>query len=275
MTDGQAIEKAPNETSLADHVAGLGGRLLGVLTLLGEIGIFGARVVTTILSGKMPAGAFVFQLYTVSRRCFLPVVAVVFPFGMVMALQGLKIFAFYGTERMLSALVAAAIIRELSPVLSSTLVAAQGGASCAAELGAMRIKEEIDATDVMAVDSIAFHVAPRFLALVVAAPLLNVMGTLSGIFGGWVSAVLVKGEPHGTFMAELWGLTRPLDIWTSFFKTGVFGAIIGLLGCWLGYTTTGGAAGVGRAVNLTVVWSVLVFIAANYLLTSAIFGGLS
>jgi phospholipid/cholesterol/gamma-HCH transport system permease protein len=237
------------------------------------VGIFGWRILVSILSGRMPFRSFIFHLSTVTRRCLLPVAATVFPFGMVMALQGLKVFSFYGTQRMLSALVAAAVLRELSPVLSCTLVAAQGGASCAAELGAMRIKEELDATDVMAVDSIGFHVAPRMLALAVACPLLNVMGTAAGILGGYLSAVFIMGEPEGTFRAELWNLTRPFDVWASELKTGVFGVIIGLTSCYLGYHTTGGAAGVGKAVNQTVVWSVLIFIVANYVLTSAIFGG--
>lgn len=274
MSDGGS-DSLQHGVTLLERVERLGRRALDIVLLLGDIGLFGWKVAKAILRGQMPLHSFIHHLAITSKRCFLPVVATVFPFGMVMALQGLKVFSFYGAQRMLSALVAAAVIRELSPVLSSTLVAAQGGASAAAELGAMRIKEELDATDVMAVDSIAFHVAPRLLALAVACPLLNVMGTASGILGGYVSAVFLMNEPSGTFIAELWNLTHPFDIWASEIKTAVFGLIIGLISCYLGYNTTGGAAGVGRAVNQTVVWSVLIFIVANYLLTSAIFGGMS
>ena len=138
----------------------------------------------------------------------------------------------------------------------------------------MRIKEELDATDVMAVDSVAFHAAPRVLALTVACPVLNLMGCVSGIFGGFVSAVWLEGESAGVFMSELWNLTGPADAWGTVIKTTVFGAIIGLLACYLGYHVSGGAAGVGRAVNNTVVYTILAFIAANYLLTSAFFGGM-
>lgn len=246
---------------------------MGTLALLGQIGLFAARIVQGVLTGRMPLSALAFHLHTVVIRCLAPVLAVVFPFGMVMALQGLQIFRMYGAERLLSPFVAAAIIRELSPVMASTLVAAQGGSSFAAELGAMRIKEEIDATDVMAVDSVAYHAAPRAIALVIACPLLNVLGCVSGILGGYVSAVWIQGEPAGTFWAALWDMTTPGDLWASVLKTTVFGAIIGLLSCFFGYHARGGAAGVGKAVNDTVVWSILVFIAANYLLTSAFFGG--
>jgi len=247
--------------------------MVATLELLGRIGIFAARVAWATVTLQVPLRSFLAQLDTVIMRCMLPVIAVVFPFGMVMSLQGLEIFALYGSQRLLSPFVAAAIIRELSPVMASTLVAAQGGASFAAELGAMRIKEELDATDVMGVDSIAFHAAPRVLALIVACPVLNLMGCVSGILGGYFTSVLMQGEAHGIYMSEMWNLTGPADVWGTVIKTTVFGAIIGVLACYLGYNTRGGAAGVGRAVNDTVVYTILVFIAANYLLTSFFFGG--
>jgi phospholipid/cholesterol/gamma-HCH transport system permease protein len=176
------------------------------------------------------------------------VVAVTLPFGMVIALQGLEIFRMFGAERLLSSLVSVAVLRELSPVLASVLVAAQGGSSTAAELGSMRIKEEIDATEVMAVDGLQYLVLPRFLGLMLATPLLNIAGNVAGLVGGYVMAVWIEGEPGGIFL--------------------------GLVACYQGYNTTGGAAGVGRAVNDTVVQAVLVFIVANYFLTSALFGGM-
>ncbi len=247
--------------------------MTGSLALVGRIGLFAARIVLGTLTGRVPLRALVAHLHAVLVRCLAPVLAVVFPFGMVMALQGLHIFQLYGAQRLLSPFVAAAIIRELSPVMASTLVAAQGGSSFAAELGAMRIKEELDATDVMAVDSVAFHAAPRAIALAVACPILNVFGCVSGILGGYVSAVWLLGEPAGIWWSALWDMTTPADLWASVLKTSVFGAIIGLLSCFLGYHARGGAAGVGRAVNDTVVWSVVSFIAANYLLTSAFLAG--
>jgi ABC-type transporter Mla maintaining outer membrane lipid asymmetry permease subunit MlaE len=135
--------------------------VIASLALLGRIGLFAARIVQAAFTGRVPLRDLATHLHTVVIRCLGPVLAVVFPFGMVMALQGLQIFRMYGSQRLLSPFVAAAIVRELSPVMTSVLVAAQGGSSVAAELGAMRIKEELDATDVMAVDSVAFHAAPR------------------------------------------------------------------------------------------------------------------
>ncbi len=167
---------------------------------------------------------------------------------------------------------ALAVVRELSPMLSSVLIAAQGGSSCAAELGAMRIREELDATDVMAVDSVKFHASPRLGALTLAAPVLNLFGSFAGILGAWVVAVLLRGENSGVFWGELWSLCGPVDVWGGSLKATIFGALIGLISAYHGYHAKGGAAGVGRAVNKTVVQSVLVFIVLNYLLSTLLYG---
>ncbi len=242
------------------------------LEAFGRFGIFAARVGRRVFSPSWSAGDLVHHLFTVTTRCAGPVVAVTLPFGMVVSLQGLQIFAMFGSERLLASLVSMAVLRELSPVLASVLVAAQGGSSFAAELGSMRIKEELDATEVMAVDGIAYHVVPRVLAVTIACPLLHLAGSVAGIAGAFITAVYFKGEPAGIFLAQLWSFTQPADLWGSLLKTGIFGVIIGLVSCYLGYYATGGAAGVGRAVNETVVYSVLAFITANYFLTSALFG---
>ena len=244
------------------------------LVAIGQFGIFTARVFKGLVLGPRYLDAFFKHTWVVVWRCILPVVAVVFPFGMVTALQGLSIFALFGAERMLASLLSVAVFRELSPVLASVLVAAQGGSAFAAELGSMRIREELDATAVMGVDGLAWHVAPRVLALTLACPILNLIGSVAGVAGGFFTAVLIKGEQAGIFLSELWSFTDPVDLWGGVLKTTLFGLIIGLVSTWLGYNAKGGAAGVGEAVNNTVVYSVVLFITANYFLTSAIFGTL-
>jgi phospholipid/cholesterol/gamma-HCH transport system permease protein len=191
---------------------------------------------------------------------------------MVIGLQGLAIFEMFGAQRLLPSLIAVAVLRELSPVLASVLVAAQAGSAYAAELGSMRIKEELDATEIMAVDSLRWHVVPRVLALMLACPILNTLGDVAGLAGGFTMSVLVQGEPAGVFLANLWTFVSVVDLGYGLLKTTVFGAIIGLVACYHGYFTTGGAAGVGRAVNDTVVRATLGFFAVNYILTSAMFG---
>lgn len=254
---------------------GLWSSALSTLAGVGRFSAFSWQVLVRLPRRPWFLPETLEHMWTTTTRCVGPVIAVTLPYGMVVSLQGLEIFHMFGAERMLSSLVSVAVLRELSPVMASVLVAAQGGSSCAAELGAMRIKEELDATEVMAVDSMKYHVVPRVVALTLATPVLNVAGAVSGLTGGYITAVLVKGEPGGIFLGEMWALTGVMDIWAGVVKTTLFGAAIGLVAAYHGYNTTGGAAGVGRAVNDTVVNSVLLFITMNYFLTSAFFGGAS
>lgn len=252
-----------------------GGAAGAQLAALGRFGIFAGQVALRIVTPPLHLGLAFEQCWSTTTRSLLPVIAVCAPFGMVISLQGLEIFELFGAQRLLSGLVSVSVLRELAPVLASVLVAAQGGSSCAAELGAMRIKEELDATEVMAVDSLRWHVVPRVLALTLACPLLNVAGSAAGLVGAFFTAVVVKGETAGVFLGELWSLAGPADVWGGVVKTTVFGATIGLIAAYHGFYATGGAAGVGEAVNHTVVRSVLAFITLNYFLTSALFGGVA
>ncbi len=244
--------------------------MVQTLTSLGSFGIFCMRLLARAVTPPWNVSELFRQTWLVSLRCVGPVMATTFPFGLVLALQGLQIFDLYGAQRMLPSLVTTAMVRELSPLLACVLVAAQGGSSFAAELGAMRIKEELDATEVMAVDSLRWHVLPRVLALILACPVLQVVGAVLGLTGAWVMAVAIQGEPSGTFFANLWAFTTPTDVAGSALKSVVFGALIGTIACFRGYNAHGGAAGVGQAVNDTVVQSVLVIFVVNYLLTSAL-----
>jgi phospholipid/cholesterol/gamma-HCH transport system permease protein len=248
-------------------------RSLAFFAGAGRFGSFAGALAVRAVTPPLYPRAAVHYAGVTAWRCLLPVLAVTLPCGMVIALQGLQIFDLYGAQRLLSSLVSVAVLRELSPVMACVLVAAQGGSSCAAELGSMRIKEELDATEVMGVDALRFHVLPRLVGLTLACPLLGTFGALAGLLGGYITAVVLKGEASGVYLANLWQLTQPADLWGGIFKTLVFGFAIGLVATHQGYTTSGGAAGVGRAVNETVVRSVLVFVVLNYLLTSALFSG--
>jgi len=249
-------------------------RTLDTLVGLGHFGRYAGQVLARVATPPWEPHETARHIWLLLIRCSLPVVAVVFPAGMVLALQGLQIFDLFGAQRMLSSLISVATFRELSPVLASVLVAAQGGSSFAAEIGAMRIKEEIDATAVMGVDPLRVHVAPRVIAAVIATPILDLIGCIAGIWGGWLVAVAFKGENGGIYWGNLWALTQPADLFGGLFKTAIFGLLIGLIATYYGYHASGGAAGVGKAVNDTVVSAVTAFIVANYFLTSALFGAL-
>lgn len=242
---------------------------------LGRFGLYAAAVLWRMVVPPFEVHETARHTWLLLVRCLLPVVAVVFPMGMVMALQGLGIFEMFGTEHMLPSLVSVAVFRELSPVLATALVTAQGGSAFAAEIGAMRIKEELDATEVMAIDPLRVHVVPRVAAAILATPVLNLIGSMAGITGGWFTAVVLEGQAGGQYWGNVWDLTQPWDLTGSIVKTLVFGLMIGLISTHRGFTATGGAAGVGRAVNDTAVLAITTVIIVNYFLTSALFGAIA
>lgn len=204
----------------------------------------------------------------VGYQCLLPVLAVVGPTGMVTALQSMYIFDIFGAHRLLSSLLAEGMFRELAPTLASIMIAAQAGSAIAGEIGTMRVKEEIDALEVMSVNPFQYLIVPRFLALAIMCPLINIIASLSGIVGGYAVAVLLKGLNHGIFMANLFGFLKFSHIAGGMLKASIFGLIVGILSCYKGYYVTGGALGVGRAANTTVVHSILAIVCLNYFLTS-------
>ena len=249
--------------------------LLTPLDVLGRFGRFGGRVLATVPTRGWSIRELIDHSGTLTARCFIPVCATIFPFGAVIGVQGMAIFDLFSAHRLLSSLLSLVIIRELAPVLAAVLVAAQGGASFAAELGAMRIKEELDATAVMGVDPVGWHVVPRVLAMVLVVPLLTTLANAFGVGGGYMVAVGMYGQDHGVFVSHMAQLIGMYDLAASATKGAAFGLLVGLISTWRGYGATGGAEGVGRAVNDTVVYSVMFILVLNYILSSLMFGGMS
>lgn len=237
---------------------------------LGAIALFGARTVFWALRPPWFFREMFRQMALTGERCLLPVIAVVAPFGMVITLQGLVMVHLFGVERMLSSILVISLLRELSPGLTGIMMAAQAGSTVAAELGAMRVKEETDALAVMAVNPFQYLVAPRLAALTLMCPVVNAIACTSGIASGYVTAVMLKGVNRGAFLANLYSFVRAVDLWGGILKTLIFGFVIGLVSCYYGFQVKGGAEGVGKAANDAVVRSVIAFLGINYFLTSAL-----
>jgi len=205
-------------------------------------------------------------------RCLIPVIVTVAPFAMVVSLHGALVFRLFSAERMLGMLIGICTLRELAPNLAGILIAAQAGSAFAAELAAMRAQEEIDATLVMGVDPIKFHVVPRLLGITLAAPILTILGCAAGVVGGWFLAVVIMGHDSGAFLDNLFTNLAPFDLYSAIIKAGAFGLVIGTVACFFGYTSKGTTLAVGQAVNNTVVYSITLFLVLNYFLSSALFG---
>lgn len=242
--------------------------LFDQLARLGHLGLFIGQIIQAAFRRPFYWSETRRTMTGVGLQCLIPVMAVVGPAGMVVTLQGLEVFKIFGAERMLSSLLAAAILRELSPTLTAIMLAAQAGSAISGEIGTMRVKEEIDALGVMAVNPVQYLIVPRLLALAIMVPLINAIACATGLFGGYLVAVVFKGLNPGAFASNMLNFVGPEDVWSGMLKAMVFGLIVGIISCYKGYFVTGGALGVGRAANQTVVSSVLVIVVVNYFLTT-------
>jgi len=202
----------------------------------------------------------------------LPIVLLTAIFtGMVLALQSWVAFHRFGAESMIATVVSLSMLRELGPVLVGLMVAGRIGASFAAELGTMRVSEQIDALWTLSTDPIRFLVIPRVLAAILMMPLLVMLADAIGMMGGYMISVHALDQNPNTYITSSFEYLKLIDLYSGLLKAMVFGGIIGLVSCAEGYYCKGGAAGVGNATTRAVVMSAMSILIADYLLTAWIF----
>jgi len=191
--------------------------------------------------------------------------------GMVLALQGAYQMQKIDARAYVANLVSLSMLRELGPVLTALVVAGRVGASITAELGTMRVTEQIDALETMATNPIKFLIVPRFAAIMVMLPLLTIYSDLIGIFGGYLVGVFKLGIGSRMYINMTFTPLVLKDFFTGIAKSICFAALIGIISCYQGFTTEGGAEGVGRATTFSVVLSFIMIIAADCLFTALFF----
>lgn len=202
----------------------------------------------------------------------LPVVFLTTMFtGMVMALQTFTGFQRVHAENFVGSVVALAMLRELSPVLVGLMVTGRVGSSMAAEIGTMRVTEQIDALSALATDPVHYLFVPRVLAGIIMLPFLTVIGDGVGMWGGYLVAVKLLGANPVVYNENSFMFLELNDFWTGLVKASVFGLILTLTGCVKGFYTTGGAEGVGRATTAAVVNASLIILLADFFLTKIFF----
>jgi phospholipid/cholesterol/gamma-HCH transport system permease protein len=235
---------------------------------VGDMMLLAARTISSALRPPYPyGGEFVSQFIFVLRICWLPLLVSTFALSYgAPGLQASNFLAIFGAEDRLGGLFVLAVVREIGPIITGLVLAGAAGTAITADLGARKIREELDALQVLGVDPVKNLVVPRFLALMLATGLFNIYAILFGLFGGLLAAI-VNHQPLGPFWVTFFANTSTTDLWGSSLKTVVFGAIIAIVSCYKGMTASGGAEGVGRAVNQSVVVSFLVFGAFNYAFT--------
>ncbi len=177
----------------------------------------------------------------------------------------------FGTEAVVPQIVVLGITRELGPVIAGLMVAGRVAAAIAAEIGTMKVTEQIDALTTLATNPIKYLVVPRLVAAVLCMPILVGIADSIGVFGGYVVATQSMGFSGGTYLKNTVDFATQADIVSGLIKAGAFGFIIALMGCYHGFNSKGGAQGVGNATTSAVVSSSILILAANYLLTSLLF----
>lgn len=188
--------------------------------------------------------------------------------GMVLALQTVHSLRQFGAEGIVGSIVAVSLTREISPVFAALMVTARAGSAMAAELGNMRVTEQIDALVTMGVSPAQYLLAPRLLAAVLMVPLLCVLYTCVGMSGAYVVAVQWLSVDPGIFISNVEKYLAPADFWMGEIKAATFGFLISAISCANGFTASGGAKGVGEATTRAVVQSSVAILIANYVLTS-------
>jgi phospholipid/cholesterol/gamma-HCH transport system permease protein len=202
----------------------------------------------------------------------LPVVGLTALFtGMVLALQSYTGFARFQAEGAVATVVVLSVTRELGPVLAGLMVAGRIGASMAAEIGTMRVTEQVDALSTLATNPFKYLVVPRLIAGLTMLPLLVLVADIIGVFGGFLIGVYRLDFNPAAYIGRTWEYLEPMDVISGLVKAAAFGFVIALMGCYHGYQSRGGAQGVGAATTNAVVSSSILILVFNYLITGLFF----
>jgi len=257
---------------LQGFLAGIGSAVLGLCQATGALVLFAVSGVTHIFAPPWYWSELGRQLIRIGYFS-LPVVGLTALFtGGALALQVFSGGSRFNAEAVVPNIVAIAMTRELGPVLGGLMVAGRVSASIAAELGTMRVTEQIDALTTLSTNPMKYLVAPRLLAATIAMPLLAAVGDVIGILGGFLVGVTRLDFNAGTYIDSTANFLTTGDIVSGLIKAAVFGFIIALMGCYQGYHSGRGAQGVGRATTNAVVTASILILASNYILTEALFG---
>jgi phospholipid/cholesterol/gamma-HCH transport system permease protein len=242
-----------------------------LLEQVGDMMILTGKTVMSALRPPYPyGGEFVNQFMFALRLCWFPLLVSTIAFGYgAPGLQAANFLVLFGALDRLGGFFVLASIREFAPFVTAVVVAGVAGTAITADLGARKIREELDALQVLGVDPIKNLVVPRFLALMLITGLLDIYALVFGISGGILTEMLYH-QPLGGFFATLFSNASITDLWGSVIKCTLFGALIAVVCSYKGMTASGGAAGVGRAVNEAVVISFMGVFAFNYVFTQTL-----
>jgi phospholipid/cholesterol/gamma-HCH transport system permease protein len=253
---------------IADRV---GDVVLSVCATVGALALFAGRAVVEAFRPPYDAAEILRHVYQFGLRSMPLIVTAGFAIGVVLSMHTRASLERFGAEAMIPAGLAIALIRETGPLTAGLLVAGRVGAGIGAEIGAMRVTEQIDALEASAVDAFKYLVVTRVVACMVAMPVLTTMMNFSGVIGGYVSEAALSGMPWQLYFDRSFMYIGFSDLIPATLKTIVFGFLIAIVGSYQGFTTSGGTEGVGNASTRSVVMASILIILSNVLLVRLIF----
>jgi phospholipid/cholesterol/gamma-HCH transport system permease protein len=251
--------------------ASIGRAVMTVLAHIGRLALFTARALAALVSPPIYTRLILSQIMRIGYYS-LPVVGLTAFFtGGVLALQIYLGGNRFGAEAIVPQVVVLGITRELGPVIAGLMIAGRVAAAIAAEIGTMKVTEQIDALTTLATNPVKYLVVPRIVAAVISMPILTAIGDSVGVFGGYIVSVYRLGFTGSIYLKNTMDFAHSDDITSGLIKAAVFGFIVALMGCYNGFNSKGGAQGVGNATTNAVVSSSILILAADYVLTALLF----
>ncbi|WNG17379.1 ABC transporter permease [Cystobacter fuscus] len=253
----QKVEESPRTSWIVRAIESLGRVFVEGVEELGRLATLGADVARWSVRPPFRAANFFFQLDFVGVGSVFIVLLTGLFTGMVFANQSARAFAMFDAQSLVGPTVGLVLTRELAPVFSALMMTMRAGSAMCTELGTMRVTEQVDALETMAVNPVQYLLVPRVLAGLLMVPALTLLFDTSGIFGAYIVAVSVQNVSPGTFIARTQQWLDPIDVYEGLIKGAVFGLSVALICCFKGYNATGGAKGVGQATTAAMVNSAL------------------
>lgn len=242
-----------------------------VFTTTGDFFIYLALVITSLRFSRPRALDILDQTLGAFRLGWRPVVAVMFPFGMAFGFNFDSLLAIIGGRFFAGGAIAPSVIRQAGPLVVAMILTAVVGAAVAADLGARKVRDEIDAMRVMGVNPYPRLVIPRILGTAIASPFLYFMGVAAAIIGGFILLVVVRSSNAGSFITGMKTLVQVRDVTIAASKSVLFGTITGAMACFFGLRATGGPTGVASRVRTSIIATVSIVFVVDYAITSLVY----
>ncbi len=271
MTDKvlTSLKHLPN--AAMDICETTGRTVMGFFAVVGRVAGFTGKALGHVVRPPWYPRLFLRQCLDIGYYS-LPVVGLTALFtGMVLALQSYTGFTRFNAESAVAAVVVLSVTRELAPVLAGLMVAGRVGAAIAAEIGTMRVTEQIDALTTLSVNPFKYLIVPRVLAGTLMLPILVLIGDIIGVFGGYIVSIYTLGFSPGSYLTQTWDILEYMDVVSGLWKAAAFGFIVTLMGCYHGFNSGRGAQGVGAATTYAVVSASILILMSNFILTKVFF----